>query len=212
MSKPACVGQRAALHEVGRRILSMSARSSSRGTWTCRRSRESARRDTSGQLPFSQRLVHAPPSRAASSPCGRRGRAACTIFALELRVAEIDDALATRRVRVVPQAGAARRDARLGRRAGHLDDTPGRRRRPRGCRGARGASRPARRHRAEYWHIGETTTRFSSTMSRSRNGVNIGGGGFVDVDARSRCCLHLSREPAVDRVDERRRRAARRFS
>src|SRR5258708_33620906 len=30
---------------------------------------------------------------------------------------------------------------------------------------------------AEYWHIGETTTRLTSTMSRRRNGVNIGGGG-----------------------------------
>ena len=29
---------------------------------------------------------------------------------------------------------------------------------------------------AEYWHIGETTTRFGTTMSRRRNGVNIGGG------------------------------------
>jgi hypothetical protein len=31
---------------------------------------------------------------------------------------------------------------------------------------------------ALYWSIGDTTTRFSSTMSRSRNGVNIGTGGF----------------------------------
>jgi hypothetical protein len=31
---------------------------------------------------------------------------------------------------------------------------------------------------AEYWSIGETTTRFSSVMPRSRNGVNIGTGGF----------------------------------
>ena len=30
---------------------------------------------------------------------------------------------------------------------------------------------------AVYWHIGDTTMRFGSTMSRSRNGVNIGGGG-----------------------------------
>src|SRR2546425_9619446 len=29
---------------------------------------------------------------------------------------------------------------------------------------------------AEYWHIGETTTRLGSTSSRRRSGVNIGGG------------------------------------
>jgi hypothetical protein len=29
---------------------------------------------------------------------------------------------------------------------------------------------------AEYWHIGDTTMRLDSTRSRSRNGVNIGGG------------------------------------
>ena len=42
---------------------------------------------------------------------------------------------------------------------------------------------------AEYWHIGETTTRFGSTSSRRRNGVNIGGGGGAagDVDAASGC-------------------------
>jgi len=30
---------------------------------------------------------------------------------------------------------------------------------------------------AEYWHIGDTTTRLASTSERRRNGVNIGGGG-----------------------------------
>src|SRR2546425_2667577 len=30
---------------------------------------------------------------------------------------------------------------------------------------------------AQYWHIGDTTTRFASSRSRSRNGVNSGGGG-----------------------------------
>ena len=31
---------------------------------------------------------------------------------------------------------------------------------------------------AEYWSIGETTTRFSSVMPRSRNGWNIGTAGL----------------------------------
>src|SRR3989454_4179746 len=30
---------------------------------------------------------------------------------------------------------------------------------------------------AQYWHIGETTTRFTNSTSRNRNGVNRGGGG-----------------------------------
>ena len=29
-----------------------------------------------------------------------------------------------------------------------------------------------------YWSMGETTTRFSTRMPRSVNGVNIGGGGL----------------------------------
>jgi hypothetical protein len=36
---------------------------------------------------------------------------------------------------------------------------------------------------AEYWHIGETTTRFSSTSSRSLSGVNMGGGAEVRAGA-----------------------------
>src|SRR5256886_15907955 len=32
---------------------------------------------------------------------------------------------------------------------------------------------------AQYWHIGDTTTRFRSNTSRNRNGVNSGGGGGV---------------------------------
>src|SRR5205814_10494164 len=30
---------------------------------------------------------------------------------------------------------------------------------------------------AQYWHIGDTTTRFTSSRSRNRNGGNRGGGG-----------------------------------
>ncbi len=38
---------------------------------------------------------------------------------------------------------------------------------------------------AEYWHMGEQTTRLASTSSRSRNGVNIGGGaGVAGTDTR----------------------------
>jgi hypothetical protein len=38
---------------------------------------------------------------------------------------------------------------------------------------------------AEYIAIGETTTRFSSAMSRSRNGANIGGAGSLTGDPRA---------------------------
>ena len=40
---------------------------------------------------------------------------------------------------------------------------------------------------AEYWHIGDTTTRFESTRSRSRNGVNMGGGGDATGTATPLC-------------------------
>ncbi len=45
---------------------------------------------------------------------------------------------------------------------------------------------------AEYWHIGETTTRLGSTSSRSRNGVNIGGGGGAAGTATPLCCEAFS--------------------
>src|SRR6266851_322786 len=36
----------------------------------------------------------------------------------------------------------------------------------------------------EYWHMGDTTTRFSSASPRSRNGWNMGGRGRDVVPAR----------------------------
>ena len=33
---------------------------------------------------------------------------------------------------------------------------------------------------AEYWHMGETQTRFGSSRPRTRNGLNIGGGGGAE--------------------------------
>ncbi len=44
----------------------------------------------------------------------------------------------------------------------------------------------------EYWHIGETTTRFFSFMPRSSNGVNIGGGGGSIPDAPLRAANQRS--------------------
>ena len=43
---------------------------------------------------------------------------------------------------------------------------------------------------AEYWHMGETTTRFASVMPRSRNGWNIGGTGRVT--SASKPCARTS--------------------
>ena len=40
---------------------------------------------------------------------------------------------------------------------------------------------------AEYWHMDETTTRFGSTSSRSRNGVNMGGGAGAAGTATRLC-------------------------
>src|SRR2546422_7488919 len=44
---------------------------------------------------------------------------------------------------------------------------------------------------AEYWHIGEQTTRLVSTSSRSRKGVNIGGGAGVAGTVTRLCASAL---------------------
>ena len=71
---------------------------------------------------------------------------------------------------------SSRGNARLGRRAGHLDVDQAR---PADGAAAEMDEVPVARHAVDrgYWSIGDTTTRFSSTMSRRRNGVNIGTGG-----------------------------------
>src|SRR5207245_11749896 len=40
---------------------------------------------------------------------------------------------------------------------------------------------------AQYWHIGDTTTRFTNNRSRNRNGVNRGGGGGLVATFRPVC-------------------------
>ena len=57
---------------------------------------------------------------------------------------------------------------------------------------------------AEYWSIGETTTRFASVMPRSRNGWNIGTVGLCDVDVEA-LPAHVARHHRVDLGDELRR-------
>src|SRR3989454_549269 len=44
---------------------------------------------------------------------------------------------------------------------------------------------------AEYWHMGEQTTRLASTSSRSRKGVNIGGGAGVAGTVTRLCASAL---------------------
>ena len=55
---------------------------------------------------------------------------------------------------------------------------------------------------AEYWHIGDTTMRLERTRSRSRNGVNIGGGGWRRRDRHAALAGRALGEPPVDRRDE----------
>ena len=136
------------------------------------------------------------PSRAASSPCGPEWPSCMHSFAFEFAWQKSTMRLKASRCAsfhrpVQPGEMRASGD-------GQVISTKhqARRRRSRGCRGARSASRPARRRPREYWSIGETTTRFSTTMSRRRNGVNIGTGGFVEVDVEA-LLLHLAREPAA---------------
>ena len=57
---------------------------------------------------------------------------------------------------------------------------------------------------AEYWSIGETTTRFSSVMPRSRNGWNIGTAGLTTSTSKP-CRAHVARHHLVDLGDELRR-------
>ena len=59
---------------------------------------------------------------------------------------------------------------------------------------------------AEYWHMGETTTRFCSTSSRRRKGVNMGGGAGAGArGARDAALLGgAAGEPVVDGGHQRR--------
>ena len=47
---------------------------------------------------------------------------------------------------------------------------------------------PGRPSFAEYWHIGDTTTRLASVMSRSRNGWNIGTSGLPTSTSKPCAC------------------------
>ena len=53
---------------------------------------------------------------------------------------------------------------------------------------------------AEYWSIGDTTTRFSTTRSRSRNGVNIGSGGFSRSISNPWSLTFLANHPWTSRT------------
>ena len=57
---------------------------------------------------------------------------------------------------------------------------------------------------AEYWSIGETTTRLFSVMPRSRNGWNIGTAGLSTSTSKP-CRAHVVRHDLVDLGDELRR-------
>ena len=125
-------------------------------------------------------------------------------FVAELRMHEIDDALPGGLVRVVVHAGAAGRDARVRRDVGHLGEHQAG-----AADGARAVVHevPVGRQAvdcAEYWHIGDTTTRLSKVMPRRRNGWNIGAGGFA-VSTSKPSAAHVARHDLVDLVDELRR-------
>ena len=119
-----------------------------------------------------------PPTSAWSRPCGRHGRAAGRSSSPNWRARNRRCASRpppARRSRGRRSRGVMRASASD---AGHLGEHQPGAADARARRNARGASRPARRPPREYWHIGETTTRLSSIMPRSRNGWNIGGTGL----------------------------------
>ena len=54
---------------------------------------------------------------------------------------------------------------------------------------------------AEYMFIGETTTRFATTICPTRNGVNIGGGGLSSGISKP-CARTVAGKPALHVVDK----------
>ena len=75
------------------------------------------------------------------------------------------------------------------------------RRRARASRNAPDENRPERLPSAEYMHIGDTTARLASSISRRRSGWNIGASGLFDIDVKP-AGANLSRKGLVDLGDE----------
>ncbi len=118
------------------------------------RARRAAPRDRSSARPGHRAAGRRPPRAGCRKPCARRARAGCRSSRACARARSRRCASRPRRApsAYIPvQPGVMRpsaRDVRSSRRS------PAPRRRPRGCRGARGASRSAAPSLAEYWHIG----------------------------------------------------------
>ncbi len=120
MSKPARMAALRAPARNRRRPRSMSARVISRGTWLCGKVGQRRRRDDRPAA-LRKRLVDALPHQL-----GRALAPGMAELQAELRrrigVHEIDDALPRRFLRVGIEPGAAGRDARVRRHAGHLGE------------------------------------------------------------------------------------------
>ena len=145
-----------------------------------------------------------PPRAGCTSPCGRRGRAArrscrpsaaCTKSTMRFQAAIVlvvympaqpwvmrpsaETSVISVKTRPAPPDGAS-------------------------CRGAPGASPPPRRPPAEYWHIGETTMRFSSSrLAQLKGREDRRGGASVVPWRRALACSanHSARaRPAPDRA------------
>jgi hypothetical protein len=199
MSKPACSAQRVARTKSSR-TRSMSARVMARGTGL-RSDQGMAGRARSAPVPAACMLVRpgssGPRPRAArSSPCGPAWASWMAELRAELAVNEIDDPLPGVAVfgrRYMPaQPGVIRPS---GGDVGHFgEDQP---------RPAHRAARPEvdqvevadDRPRAEYMHMGETTTRLGRVMSRRVSGANMGGARIVRGPERPRPGQRTSARP-----------------
>ncbi len=124
------------------------------------------------------------PRGGGSSPCGRRARAEVRSWRSCARERTRPPAARPRRARAGTSPRSRARSAPRPRRRSSRR-SPARHRRARGCPDGRGASRRSSHPRAEYWHIGETTIRFASSIDRTRNGVNAGGGASFPATGRS---------------------------
>ena len=188
-SKPASTASSVARTKASR-TRSMSARSIARGVGQSAR-KGSAEGARVCQAPSSALSGTSSPSQGCrTSPCGRRAPAGCRSSPPNCRARSRRSASRRRRARaryMPAQPGVMRPSALTSVISVMTSPAPPTARLPRWTR----CQSPTVPSTAEYWHIGQTTTRLASSSPRSRSGVNIGGGAWPSrvgrrADARAR--------------------------
>ncbi len=205
MSKPARCGTFCCLHIIRERLVHVGARHLARhlalriiGKGRGRHDRPARRFRAAGRCP---------PRSAWSRPCGRHGPAACRSSPPSWRGRNrrcASTRLPASSLYRPVQPGVMRASAETSVISVKMRPAPPMARLPR-CTRCQSFGTPSV---AEYWHIGETTTRLASVMPRSWNGWNIGGTG--ERVSTSKPCRPARRRPRHGRPRRRiRARAAR---